>query len=409
MTAFLMKRPSSSIALNIRESRLITGDYVVTFEDAIHGRNFTDLICRWRSNYDTHFPNSASMSDLAQDWVALLGLWRRPIVGNIPYRSILPKGIDNLLVVSKSFSVDHDTNLGARMQRDLQHLGEAAGVAAALAVRYGTTARELPIEKLQNELVLIGVLRNEDFDAIDTLPPEFDPALAAAKLGTAESLEAMVGLYLAGEVSVPALRPLLDSDESDVRADAALLLGMLRDRSAVPELLRCLEQRNSRTRRFTLVDCSSRSSVPMWYASAILLGRFREKTAVPLVTDLLRDADACPPDLASFAIVALERIGDPVAVDVIKPYLKIGKSAPMDNENQAFEFKWGVRTNAARALARLGDTSGVPVLIELLDAEQSLARDYAQRLLEEITGQHFGKHRQRWQAWWDEHGHTCSK
>lgn len=193
MTAFLMKRPSSSIALNIRESRLITGDYVVTFEDSIRGRNFADLVCRWRSNYDTHFPNSASTSNLAQDWVALLGLWRRPIVGNIPYRSILPKGIDNLLVVSKSFSVDHDTNLGARMQRDLQHLGEAAGVAAALAVRYETTARKVPIEKLQNELVLIGVLRDEDLEAIHTPSEEFDPAAAAAKLGTAESLEAMVG------------------------------------------------------------------------------------------------------------------------------------------------------------------------------------------------------------------------
>jgi ribulose 1,5-bisphosphate synthetase/thiazole synthase len=404
ITTFLMKRPSSSIALNIRESRLITGDYVVTFEDSIHGRNFADLVCRWRSNYDTHFPNSASMSDLAQDWVALLGLWRRPIVGNIPYRSILPKGIDNLLVVSKSFSVDHDTNLGARMQRDLQHLGEAAGVAAALAVRYRTTAREVPIEKLQHELVLIGVLRNEDLEAIDAPPPEFDPASAAAKLGTADSLEAMVGLYLAGEVSVPALRPLLDSDNKDVRADAALLLGMLGDRSAVPELLRCLKERNPRTHRFTLVDCSSRSSVPMWYASAILLGRFGEKAAVPLLTDVLKNPDACPPDLASFVIVALERIGDPAAVEAIKPYLKIGDSAPMDNENQAFELKWGVRTNAARALARLGDTSGVPMLIELLGASQSLTRDYAQRLLEEITGQHFGKDRQRWQAWWNEHG-----
>jgi len=404
MTAFLMKRPSSSIALNIRESRLIAGDYVVTFEDSTHGRNFADLICRWRSNYDTHVPNSASMSDLAQDWVALLGLWRRPIVGNIPYRSILPKGTDNLLVVGKSFSVDHDTNLGARMQRDLQHLGEAAGVAAALAVRYETTARKVPIEKLQNELTLIGVLRDEDLQTIHVRPTEFDPASESAKLGSAESLEAMVGLYLAGEVSVPALRPLLESDNKDVRADAALLLGMLGDRTAVAELLRCLKERNPRTHRFTLVDCSSRSSVPMWYASAILLGRLREKSAVPLLTDLLKVPDTCPPDLASFAIVALDRIGDPVAIEAVRPYLKTGESASTENENQAFELKWGVRTNAARALARLGDTSGVPMLIELLGADQSLARDYAQRLLEEITGQHFGKDRRRWLTWWNEHG-----
>ena len=404
MSAFLMKRPTSSIALNVRESRRITGDYVLTFDDSIHGRNFADLVCRWRSNYDTHFPSSANMSDLAQDWVVLLGLWRRPILANVPYRCLLPKGIDNLLVVGKSFSVDHDTGIGARMQRDLQHLGEAAGVAAALAARDGTTAREVPIEKLQQELVRIGVLRSEDLAAIDAPKAPFDPAAAAAKLGTADSLDAMVELYLAGDVSVPALRPLLESDANDVRADAALLLGMHGDGSAIPELLRCLEQRNARTHRFTLVDCSSRPSVPMWYASVILLGRFREKAAVPLLVDVLNDPDRCPPDLASFAITALERIGDPVAVDVIKPYLKTGESAPVENENASFETMWGVRTNAARALARLGDTSGAAELIRLLDAEQALARDYAQRLLEEITDQHFGKDRRRWQAWWDEHG-----
>ena len=404
MSAFLVKHPSSSIALNIRESRRITGDYVLSFEDSIHGRNYADLVCRWRSNYDTHFPSSANMSDLAQDWVVLLGLWRRPILGNIPYRCLLPKGIDNLLVVGKSFSVDHDTGIGARMQRDLQHLGEAAGVAAAVAVRDRTTAREVPIEKLQRELVRVGVLRNEDLAAVNTPGAPFDPAAAAAKLGTADSLDAMVHLYLAGEVSVPALRPLLKSDENDVRADAALLLGMHGDRLAIRELLHCLKQRNSRTHRFTLVDCSSRPSVPMWYASVILLGRFREKAAVPLLIDVLNDPDRCPPDLASFAITALERIGDPVAVEAIKPYLKTGESAPMENENASFEIRWGVRTNAARALAQLGDSSGAAELIRLLDAEQALVRDYAQRLLEEITARHFGKDRRRWQARWEEHG-----
>ena len=408
MSAFLMRRPSSSIALNIRESRRITGDYVLTFEDSIHGRSFADLVCRWRSNYDTHFPSSANVSDRAQDWVVLLGLWRRPIVGNIPYRCLLPKGIDNLLVVGKSFSVDHDTGIGARMQRDLQHLGEAAGVAAALAVRDGTTAREVPIEKLQEELVRVGVLRGEDLAAINAPGGQSDPAVAAAKLGSADSLDAMVDLYLAGEVSLPALRPLLKSDQYDVRADAALLLGMHGDRSAIPELLRCLEQRNSRTHRFTLVDCSSRPSVPMWYASAILLGRFQEKAAVPLLVHVLNARDQCPPDLASFAITALERIGDPVAVEALKPYLTTAASAPTENENASFEITWGVRTNAARALARLGDPSGVPELIRMLDAEQALARDYAQRLLEEITTEHFGKDRRRWQAWWDEHGRPGS-
>ena len=137
--------------------------------------------------------------------------------------------------------------------------------------------------------------------------------------------------------------------------------------------------------------------MPAYYAAIILLGRFRVKQAVPVIVEALEDPDECPPDLASFAIVALERIGDPSVVAAIKPYLTMSESTTMDNENESFEQKWGVRTNAARALAALGDRSGVPVLMSLLDADQSLLRDYAQGLLEDITGHHLGadrRHRQ---------------
>jgi len=402
ITRFTMKRPSQSIALNVRESRHIIGDYMLSFDDTLHGRNFPDLVCKWRSNYDTHFPSSANQSRLAQDWVALLGLWRRPIVGNIPYRCLLVKGIENLLVVAKSFSADHDTNIGARMQRDLQHLGEAGGVAAAMAARLGTTARNVPLDKLQQELVRIGVLRQEDLDTLSAGQPDFDPAAAAKLLGTDRGLDAMTDLYLAGQRSIPALKPLLASADPNVRADAALVLGILGDRSAIPALLEFLKQKNSRTHTYRIPECSSRTSVPLYWASVVLLGRLEVKEAAGPIADLLEDPEKCPPDLASFAITALANIGDPAAVAAIKPYLNVGRAAPMDNENKSFELKWGVRTNAARALARLGDPSGVPVLIGFLEEDQSLVRDYAERLLEEITGKHFGKDRARWEKWWKE-------
>jgi len=304
-------------------------------------------------------------------------------------------------VVAKSFSADHDTSIGARMQRDLQHLGAAAGVAAAMAARLQTTARGVPLDKLQAEMVRIGVLRPQDLEELRQERAAFDPAAAAGRLGTEEGLEATVELYLAGKRSIAALRPLLESENPEVQTDAALLLGMLGDRTSIPVLLEDLEARNPRTRRFTLAECSSRSSVPQYCAAVILLGRFRAKEAVRPIAELLAEPESCPADVASFAIVALEQIGDPAAAGAIRPYLRVGESVAADNENKSFEGKWGVRTNAARALARLGDRSGVPVLIGLLDADPSLVRDYAARLLEEITGQRFGKDRRRWQQWWE--------
>lgn len=53
-----------------------------------------------------------------------------------------------------------------------------------------------------------------------------------------------------------------------------------------------------------------------------------------------------------------------------------------------FEIGWGIRTNAARALLKMGDSSALPVLNELLESDQSLVRQYSQKLREEIIGKH---------------------
>ncbi len=408
LSRFFIRRPQYSISMNLRESRLVEGDHRVTFRETLSQTPYTDLVCKWRSNYDTHFPSSANQSDLAQDLVVMLGLWRMPIVGRTPYRSLLPKGLDNILVVAKSFSTDHDAMIIARMQRDLQHLGEAAGTAAAMAAKSGSTTRGVDVGKLQRKLVELGVLRPRDLDEASAPAADFDPAEAVKLLGTDEAVGALAELYLAGPKVVDAVRPLLASDDPLVRADAALILGIHGDRAAVPELLACLKRKEARSHVFTLVDCSSRRSVPMYCSSVILLGRFKVKEAVPPIVGLLADPANCSPALASFAIVALERIGEPAAVEAIRPYLKQGQPLPrpddplakQPNENAGFESEWGVRTNAARALAALGDQSGVPLLIELLSADQSLVRAYAHRLLEQITAQSFGSDATRWRAWW---------
>jgi len=426
-----LKAPSAAVSLNIRESRRILGDYVVTFDDVLHERRFPDTVCRWRSNYDTHFPNAANQSDRAQDWTAILGMWRRPLVGSIPYRSLLPRGLEGILVSAMAYSCDHDALIGGRMQPDLEHLGEAAGVAAAMACRLGVPPRQIPVDRLQDELVRLGVLRPKDVagrtvvgPSLDVLhrqdfwrdererqfPPSEGPTLsleqAVGFLGTADALEAMAYLYRTGEKAVPRLRPLLHSQVTEVREEAAVLLGLLGDRSAVPALLGFLEERNPRRFRYTLPEASSRPSVPLYWSAAILLGRFRERSAVPLMLELLastppdaygsfrreaygddmfRSTDECPPPLASFLIVALGRIGDPAAADAVRPFLRVSAAVGIREENRDFEIAWAVRTNAAWALARMGDDSGRAMLAALQDSDRSLLRGYAAQLLQNLA------------------------
>jgi HEAT repeat protein len=102
-------------------------------------------------------------------------------------------------------------------------------------------------------------------------------------------------------------------------------------------------------------------------------------------------------------LVALGRIADPQAADSVRPFLKVSAQVGIRDENTDFEIAWAVRTHAARALARMGDLSGVPVLVELLEADQAMLRDHAQNLLEEITGQQLGPDPAAWHHWWDRH------
>jgi HEAT repeat protein len=304
-----------------------------------------------------------------------------------------------------------------------------------MASRLDVPPRQIPIERLQEELVRLGVLRQGDIagrgvgngPALDALhrqdlwrdererqfPPAGGPALsleqAVGRLGTPEALDAMLQLYLTGDEAAPRLRPLLESENPHAREEAAVLLGLLGDRSAVPALMGFLKDRNPRRFRYALPEASSRPSVPLYWSAVILLGRFGEHAAVPLMLDLLgstppdeyrslrreaygddmfRTTDECPPPLASFLIVALGRIGDPNAVAAVRPFLGVSAVVGILEENRDFEIAWAVRINAAVALARMGDDSGIAALAELHGADQALLRSYAGRLLDELAQQH---------------------
>ncbi|QNK59991.1 FAD-dependent oxidoreductase [Paenibacillus sp. PAMC21692] len=217
--------------LGIREGRHIVGDYVLALDDFLHDRHFEDVIARAFSYYDTHARDLGNESDFAQIWLVMLdmtekkGLWC-----DIPYRSLLPGGVEGLLVSSRALSVDRDVSMAIRMQRDIQKIGEAAGVAAAMAMRLQVKPREVSVPDLQRRLVELGVLNEPDLIRTDTanlqfrkgelaerslspelvsqLPPAEALALArllAERLGAEEQALAVWWLRLLGERAAEAL------------------------------------------------------------------------------------------------------------------------------------------------------------------------------------------------------------
>ena len=81
------------------------------------------------------------------------------MIVDVPYRCLLPKGLEGLLVTGLGLSAHRDALPLVRMQPDMQNLGYATGVAAAMAAKAGTLVRHIDVRQLQKHLVEIGNLK----------------------------------------------------------------------------------------------------------------------------------------------------------------------------------------------------------------------------------------------------------
>ena len=137
----------------IRETRRIMGDYKLSFEDIRDARKFDDVI--GKSAFPTGAKHAVNGRALALEAMAVpkdLGS------NDIPYRVLVVKGLENIMVAGKAVSADR-----ASHQRFLQQTvvkGQAAGVAAALCARVGITPRQLEenVKELQEILVSQGAI-----------------------------------------------------------------------------------------------------------------------------------------------------------------------------------------------------------------------------------------------------------
>lgn len=131
--------------IGIRETRRIKGAYTMTKEDILNARQFEDSIGRNAYNIDIHIPGQQSFKP---EEICL-----KPGTSyTIPYRSLLPEGIDNLLVAGRSISSTHEAQSSLRIMPCCMVTGEAAGTAGALAAAENIPVFQLDIKKLQVEL-----------------------------------------------------------------------------------------------------------------------------------------------------------------------------------------------------------------------------------------------------------------
>jgi len=147
--------------LGIRETRRIIGDYVITEDDVLEGRKFEDAIGRAGRAINVHSETGGDETEKkgGQIWKEIKG--GRSY--DIPFRALLPQGLENVLVAGRCISCQHIPLGSSRGEPICIVTGEAAGVASALCAKKNLTTRNLPIKELQKELLNQGVDLGDSF------------------------------------------------------------------------------------------------------------------------------------------------------------------------------------------------------------------------------------------------------
>lgn len=140
--------------VGFRETRRIIGDYVLTKEDVLNVNQFHDNIAQCSYMIDIHDPTGTQ-------------LFYTPVPEGksygIPYRCLLPKNIDNLIVAGRCISATHEAQGSLRVMPPSFNIGQAAGTAAAIAVIDQVKAREVSVAKLRKMLVEQGQVIDGNF------------------------------------------------------------------------------------------------------------------------------------------------------------------------------------------------------------------------------------------------------
>jgi hypothetical protein len=124
-----------------RESYRIEGETMVTLNDYTTGRFFDDAISYAFYPVDLHTREGVKPAPL-----------KPGTVPTIPLRALIPKGSRDLIVAGRCVSSDRLANSGLRVQAACMGMGQAAGVAAALAAKAGTTPLEVPLTEIRERL-----------------------------------------------------------------------------------------------------------------------------------------------------------------------------------------------------------------------------------------------------------------
>jgi len=302
--------------VDTRERRRIVGEFVMSPLDISNNRTYPDTIVIARSNFDSHgFTIHPVFMLKPPD--------RKEIFVNVPYRCLLPKGLDGILVTGLGVSAHRDAMPVIRMQPDIQNQGYAAGVAAAMAAKSGKSVRQIDIKALQKHLVEKGNLPERVLTDKDSFPlPEEKIAQAVERVvNDFDGLEVVLAQL---QDAMPLLRRAYEAAETEkAKLAYAHILGMLGEPAGAGTLAEAVKSRVwDKGWNYTGMGQYG-ASLSELDSLIIALGRTHSKQALGPILEKVKQLD----DGSEFShcravSIALETLGDTAAAKSLAEFLK---------------------------------------------------------------------------------------
>lgn len=397
-----------------RETRHLVGEYTVNTADVIALRGYPDTILTCFSNFDT---KGKSWAD-----IVYFGFLPSQLEVNLPYRSVIAPDIEGLYVGGKAVSCTHDASSAIRMQDDMQNLGGALGVAAAMAVRQGGV-RRVDVSALQERLAAIGALSGANI--AENGIPYADYAALIRSLTGGEALESIDMDVRAICDSVSPVAQICMADRKDVlphllaeydksQGDRRLLLARLllwhENMSGIEDILGEIEAELSReslpARRGSTKFCQPYPDHGVMAECSYLvclLSRAKDKRIPALLLKLAKRIEqaerdyfdrkaclfghiesvayvaACQPDRAmNEALSALLRLPEMHGIERPQPY---DLEADIDISVERIAY---LKILLAEASARCGQREGYEILAGFLADSRRVPARCAARILSEL-------------------------
>ena len=301
--------------IDSRERRRIVGDAFVTPLDILNNRTYGDTIAIHYSNFDTH-------GFTVHPLFAIRFPDKSGATAHLPYRCLLPKGLDGILVTGLGVSAHRDAMPILRMQPCIQNQGYAAGTAAAMAAKDGRPTRSVEITKLQKHLVKVECLPPDVLTHSDSFPLS-DKTVAAAVTDVANHFKGLEAILAKPDTALPLLRKAYARASSPAdRLTYANILGMMGDATGVETLIEAVAT-TAWDKGWNFKGMGQfGGSLSRLDSLIISLGRTGDKRALGTILEKVRQLDASKEFSHHRAVaMALEALRDPAAAEALAELL----------------------------------------------------------------------------------------